>query len=163
MSASRRPAHRFDDRHIEWRPFPGYPGLSFWVLGVNQVRQTVDLLFRLDPGCRCPAHRHVGPTKTLVIEGEQRTWARATHGWELDQIRPPGTFASNDGDHLHSEQGGPEGAIVLLSMTAVNGVIWELLDERGGVEAITTVEDFRHAYERQTPVPVSSGIAAAVH
>jgi hypothetical protein len=161
MSANRRPAHRFDDRHIDWRPFPGYPGLSFWVLGVDDVRQTVDLLFRLDPGYRCPAHRHVGPTNTLVIEGQHRTYSRTRDGWILDQVRPPGCFASNNGDHMHSEEGGPEGAIVLLSMTAINGVIWEVIDERGAAEAAATLEDFRRALERQAPVPVSSGASVS--
>ena len=121
-----RPAQRLDDRAITRRPFTGYDGLSFWVLGVNETRQKVDLFFRLAPGARCPAHRHVGPTDTLVVEGVQKTWAWRGGDWELDQVRPPGTFASNEGDHLHSEEGGPEGAILLLSMTAVDGVIWEV-------------------------------------
>lgn len=145
-----RPALRFDDRAISWRQFPGYDGLYFWVLGVNDVRGKVDIFFRLAPGARCPAHRHVGPTDTLVVEGEQRTWARRDGEWHLDQVRGPGTFAANEGDHLHSEQGGPEGGIVLLSMTAVDGVIWETYDETA-TELIssTTLEDFRRALSRQ--------------
>ena len=145
-----RPAQRLDDRAITWRPFTGYDGLSFWVLGVNETRQKVDLFFRLAPGARCPAHRHVGPTDTLVVEGVQKTWAWRGGDWELDQVRPPGTFASNEGDHLHSEEGGPEGAILLLSMTAVDGVIWEVLDERASeVVATATLKDFGRALARQ--------------
>ena len=101
-----RPVRRLDDEFIAWRPFKGYDGLSFWVLGVNDARQQVDLLFRLAPGARCPSHRHVGPTDTFVLEGEHRTYGRHDGEWRLEQVRPPGYFAANEGDHLHSEQGG---------------------------------------------------------
>src|SRR5215213_5401690 len=128
MAEQQRPALHLDDRTITWRPLSGYEGLSYWVLGVNDTRQKVDILFRMAPGARCPAHRHVGPTDTLVIEGEHRTYKRSD-GWQLDQVRPPGFFGANEGDHFHSEEGGAEGTIVLLSMTAVDGVIWEVFDE----------------------------------
>ena len=144
-----RPTNRIDDSTITWRQFPGYDGLYFWVLGVNEHRQKVDLYFRLAPGARCPAHRHLGPTDTLVVEGVQRTWELVDGAWRLDEEREPGTFASNEGDHLHSEEGGPEGAIVLLSMGAVDGVIWETLDESGEVESVTTLDDFKRALARQ--------------
>ena len=151
MLDTTRPAARIDDTAISWRPFPGYDGLYFWVLGVNDVRQKVDLYFRLAPGARCPGHRHVGPTDTLVVEGEQRTWEQDAEGtWQLDQVRPAGTFAANEGDHLHSEEGGAEGAIVLLGMHAVDGVIWETYDDEGELESVTTLDDFRRALDRQT-------------
>lgn len=145
-----RPDQKIDDSDVNWRQFPGYEGLYFWVLGVNEERQQVDIYFRLAPGARCPGHRHVGPTDTLVLEGEQRTWELADGEWRLDQVRPPGNFSSNEGDHLHSEQGGTEGAIVHLSMTAVDGVIWETYDEMcTELLSKTTVEDFARVYARQ--------------
>ena len=155
MTTEIRPALHFDDRHITWRHFSGYEGLSFWVCGVNGTRQTVDLFFRLAPGARCPSHRHVGPTDTLVIEGEHQTFAPTADGWELDQVRPPGYFAASEGDHLHAEAGGAEGAIILLSMTAVDGVIWEVLGDDGQIVAVATLEDFRRARERQPAVPAA--------
>lgn len=146
-----RPANRIDDSAITWRPFRGYDGLYFWVLGVNRRRQKVDIYFRLAPGARCPAHRHVGPTDTLVVEGVQKTWRWLGDGrFELDAERAAGTFAANEGDHFHSEEGGAEGAIVLLSMEAVDGVIWETYDEEGAqLLASTTIDDFERALARQ--------------
>ena len=141
--------YRLDDRHITWRPFRGPAGLSFWVLSVNETRQHVDMLFRLDPFARCVPHRHVGPTTTLVVEGEHRTYAHSSGAWTIDEVRPPGTFDAHDGDSTHIEEGGPDGAIIVLSMQAVDGVIWELLDERGCVTDATTVEGFVRAWERQ--------------
>ncbi|MEM9653245.1 MAG: hypothetical protein AAGA65_14190 [Actinomycetota bacterium] len=149
MIDSLRPAAHIDDRAINWREFPGYDGLYFWVLGVNETRQKVDLYFRLAPGARCPSHRHLGPTDTLVVEGIQRTYALIDGEWHLDMEREPGTYAANEGDHLHREEGGPEGAIVHLSMEAVDGVIWETLDDDGNVIDEATLADFRRALDRQ--------------
>lgn len=151
MSDERRPARKIDDSGVTWRDFRGYEGLSYWVLGINEVRQQVDIYFRLAPGARCPGHRHVGATDTLVLEGEQRTWELADGEWQLDQVRPAGHFSSNEGDHLHSEEGGTEGAIVHLSMMAVDGVIWETYDEMATeLLSVTTVADFARVFERQS-------------
>lgn len=147
-----RPVHRIDDSSIVWRPFPGYSGLYFWVLGVNPTRQQVDIYFRLAPGARCPSHRHVGETDTLVVEGEHRTWEQHDGEWNLADVRPAGTFASNEGDHLHSEEGGREGAIVMLSMGAVDGVIWETFDDVGDLTDTTTLADFERALARQPAI-----------
>ncbi len=144
-----RPAKRIDDSAITWRQFPGYEGLYFWVLGVNEIRQKVDLYFRLAPGARCPAHRHLGPTDTLVIEGEHRTWQLIDGEWRLDQVRQPGFFGANEGDHLHSEEGGAEGAIISLSMEARDGVIWETLNDQGEVVSVATLDDFKRALAHQ--------------
>lgn len=152
-----RPAQQFDDSKIRWRPFSGYPGLFYWVLGVDSERQQVDIFFRLAPGARCPGHRHVGPTDTLVVEGEQRTWEKAGDDWALDQVRPPGFYSSVPGDHLHSEEGGAEGAIIHLSMQAVDGVVWETYDDEGVVlQSVTTIEDFQRALDRQGRVEALS-------
>ena len=141
--------HRFDDRLITWRPFRGPAGLSFWVLAVNEARQHVDILFKLDPWARCVPHHHVGATTTLVIEGEHRIYAKTAGGWALDQVRPPGTFVSHDDGSIHIEEGGEMGTVILLSMQAVDGVIWHVLDDDGQIAESTTVTDFLRALERQ--------------
>ena len=82
-----------------------------------------------------------------------RTFALTGHGWALDGVRGPGVFAANEGNHHHSEQGGPRGAITHLAMTAVDGVIWEVLDDSGAVEAVATMNGFRSALDRQALTP----------
>jgi len=154
IRAAQRPSKHIDDSSITWRPFSGYDGLYFWVLGVNEIRQQVDLYFRLAPGARCPSHRHVGPTDTLVVEGEHRTWARHDGEWQLDEVRPAGFFGANEGDHLHSEEGGSEGAILLLSMLAVEGVIWETFDEDQKLVDTALLADFKRVLERQPTAPL---------
>lgn len=149
IRAAARPDNHIDDSAIVWRQFTGYEGLYFWVLGVNEARQKVDLYFRLAPGARCPSHRHVGPTDTLVVEGEHRTWAFDNDEWVLDQVRSPGFFGANEGDHLHSEEGGAQGAIVLLSMQAVDGVVWETFDDDGKLVDTSMLADFARVLERQ--------------
>ena len=69
-------------------------------------------------------------------------------------MRAPAWFGGNEGDHLHSEQGGPEGAIVLLSMTAVDGVIWEVFDEADNQIDTATIEDFSRVLARQRAAKV---------
>lgn len=150
MAITTRPALRLDDGSITWRPFRGHDGLSYWVLGVNRERQQVDILFRLDPGARCPAHRHVGPTDTLVVEGEHRVFRHDGGQWLLHEVRAPGAFAAHEGDELHREEGGPEGAIVHLSMAAVDGVVWETFDDDGTLESVSTLDDFDRALRRQS-------------
>ncbi len=150
IDALPRPLKHIDDSAVTWRAFPGYDGLFFWVLGANEARQQIDLYFRLAPGARCPSHRHVGPTDTLVVEGEHITWALDDDGnWHLDEQRQPATFAANEGDHLHSEEGGSEGAIIKLSMTAVDGIIWETFDEDNQLVDTATFADFSRALEKQ--------------
>jgi hypothetical protein len=157
MNNTTRPTEKFDDRHVTWRQFPGFEGLYFWVLGVNNARHQVDIFFRLDPGARCPGHRHVGPTDTLVLEGEQLTWELRDGEWQLDQVRGPGHFSANEGDHLHSEGGGEQGTIVHLSMTAVDGVIWETYDDMGvELQSVTTMADFQRVFERQNTLAASA-------
>ena len=147
--AAEQTSYRFDDRLIAWRPFPGFEGLWYIVLDVDGERSQVDMLMRFAPGVKCVPHRHVGPTRTLVIDGEHRMYdADASRGASLDR-RPAGTFSRNDGDETHIEGSGPDGAVILLSMTAVDGVVYEILNDHLGVDRIISLDDFRRGLEKQ--------------
>jgi hypothetical protein len=156
-----RPAKRFDDTHIHWKPFgQNRPpredgthvsdGQRYWVLGVNPQRQTVDVLFKLDPGTFCTPHRHVGPTDVMVIEGIHRNYKRVDGEWVCVEDRKPGTLSISEGDNFHLESGGPEGAIVHLHMLAVDGLIWEVFDDNDELSSTATLEDFQHVLDWQS-------------
>ena len=144
------PAYRFDDRDVTWRPFRGFNGLDYKLLKVDEARGQVDMLMRFAPNQNCVSHCHLGATKTLVLEGEHRVYQTTEGGGVECSMRPAGTFSANEGDETHYEGGGPQGGIILLMMTAVEGTVYDLIDEVGGeVHRKITVEDFRRGYEKQ--------------
>ena len=140
---------RFDDRNVRWRPFPGFDGLHYFVLDVDDEGGLVDMLMRFSPHTKCVPHRHVGPTRTLVIDGEHRIFSPDAAKDAIEERRPAGTFTRNRGDEAHIEGGGPHGAVILLSMAAVDGVVYEILDERQAVARTITLDDFRRGLENQ--------------
>jgi hypothetical protein len=150
----------FDDSRITWRRFAAalppdadgrHPsdGLSYWVLGVDTDRDVVDILFRLAPGAVCQPHRHLGPTATFVVAGAQQNYTHRDGHWTVIEDRPAGFFTSNNGDHTHREGGGPDGAVVHLTMAAVDGVVWHVLDDDSQVIAEARLTDFSHVLELQ--------------
>ncbi|MCH9674666.1 MAG: cupin domain-containing protein [Gammaproteobacteria bacterium] len=143
---SRPSTFQFDDRTVQWRPFRGFEGLEYSLLNVDQKANQVDMLMRFAPGQQCVPHCHVGPTKTLVLEGEHHIFAPG----EPTSVRPAGTFSMNDGDETHVEGGGPEGAIILLMMTAVDGTVYDILNEaQSEVVRKISLDDFQRGYEKQ--------------
>jgi hypothetical protein len=68
----------------------------------------------------------------------------------VKDVRRPGVFALSQGEHFHRKQAGPEGTIVHLGMTAVEGVIWLAVDDEGAVRAEARVEDFQAVLKRQS-------------
>lgn len=141
--------YRFDDRNIQWRPFPGFDGLYYWVLDVDDDRQLVDMLMRFEPHAKCVPHCHVGPTRTLVISGEHRIFAPHSTTEILEDIRPAGSFARNNGDETHIEGGGPNGAVILLSMTAKDGVVYNVFKPDLELDRIITLADFKRGLAKQ--------------
>ncbi|MDP6346079.1 MAG: hypothetical protein QF578_07530 [Alphaproteobacteria bacterium] len=141
--------YKFDDREIDWALFAGFDDLWYRVLNVDHAAGTVDMLMKFAPGARCVLHNHVGPTRTLVIDGEHRVWHRNGPDPETPKIKRPGTFSAHDGDEIHDEEGGPDGAVILLLMTQVDGRVYDLLDETGEVERTITLADFQRGLDKQ--------------
>lgn len=140
--------YRFDDRNVAWAPFQGFEGLYYHLLNVDEARGSVDMLMKFDPDARCIPHRHVGPTRTLVIDGEHRLYETSGRGAPTT-VRPAGTFSTNNGGEAHIEGAGPNGAVILLSMQAVDGCVYDLLDEGFSVYRQITLADFRRGLEKQ--------------
>lgn len=137
---------------IAWRPFPGFDGLYYWVLDVDRDRQVVDMLMRFDSNATCVPHRHVGPTRTLVIEGEHILFEPDDVSSETAR-KVAGQLGISDGD-AHIEGGASDGAIILLTMTAVDGVVYEIFDDRFEiVERTITLDDFERGLRKQAASP----------
>lgn len=134
---------------VRWRPFPGFDGLHYHVLDVDRGRDLVDMLMKFDPDARCVPHRHVGPTRTLVVEGEHQMFEADGSSDGPTDRRPAGTFSTNDGDESHIEGGGPDGAVILLSMTAIDDVVYEIMDEDLELERVITLADFERGLAKQ--------------
>ena len=109
-------SYKFDDRDIDWALFAGFDDLWYFILDVDDDAGRVDMLMKFAPQARCVPHNHVGATRTLVLEGSHHLWHLNGDEPELEKVRRPGAFSSNDGDEIHIEAGGPEGAIILLMM-----------------------------------------------
>jgi len=141
--------YRFDDRNITWKPFAGFEGLYYHLLSVDHDAQVVDMLMKFDAHAECVPHRHVGPTKTLVLEGAHSLYEPVKDHGPANTTRTASGFGSNRGDETHIEGGGPDGAVILLMMSAVNGVVYEILNFDGSIDRVITMEDFQRGLERQ--------------
>ena len=142
-------AYNFDDREIDWALFAGFDDLWYHILNVDRSAGTVDMLMKFGPGARCVPHNHVGATKTLVIDGEHHVRHLNGSDPETPKIKKPGTFSANDGGEMHQEAGGPNGAVILLTMKEVDGRIYDLLDDAGTVTRTISLADFKRGLDKQ--------------
>ena len=148
MTATAMPAAERMSDTVAWRPFPGFDGLYYWVLSVDRTTDVVDMLMKFDPLAKCVPHRHVGPTRTLVIEGEHILFEPDDESVATSR-KIAGQLGTNDGDEQHIEGGGPNGAVILLTMTAVDGVVYEIFDDTLALDRTITLDDFERGLRKQ--------------
>ncbi|MEC9346648.1 MAG: hypothetical protein VYB54_10490 [Pseudomonadota bacterium] len=139
----------FDDSNIDWASFQGFENLSYHILSVDHDAQVVDVLMKFEPHAECVPHRHVGPTKTLVLQGVHSLYDPTPEHGPAKVVRQAGGFGSNRGNESHVEGGGPDGAIILLMMSAVDGRVFELLNPDGTPWRTLTLDDFQRGLDRQ--------------
>ena len=148
MTATAMPAAERMSDTVAWRPFPGFDGLYYWVLSVDRSTDVVDMLMKFDPDAKCVPHRHVGPTRTLVIEGEHILF-EPDDAMAAVSRKIAGQLGTNDGDEQHIEGGGPNGAVILLTMTAVDGVVYEIFNDSLTLDRTITLDDFERGLRKQ--------------
>ena len=148
MTATAMPAAERMSDTVAWRPFPGFDGLYYWVLSVDRSTDVVDMLMKFDPNAKCVPHRHVGPTRTLVIEGEHILF-EPEDPTAATSRKIAGQLGTNDGDEQHIEGGGPNGAVILLTMTAVDAVVYEIFDDSLTLDRTITLDDFERGLRKQ--------------
>ena len=132
---------------IQWQRILGTPRfdypIDYWVavLGAQPEIGRIDFLSKWEPNAYCHYHRHLGPTTLLVLEGEHHV-IETTGTETVHKIRQPGHFSRNPGGDVHMEYGGPQGAVVLFSVEAVDGKLFDVLDSSGKLLVTATIDDF---------------------
>ena len=111
------------------------------VLSVDEAEGRIDFLSRWEADHYCHFHRHIGETTVLVLEGEHHVVE--TNEFEtVHKTREPGFTTTNPPGDLHMEYGGPEGSLVYFSCKAVDGALFDVVDQDGTVLKTATVADF---------------------
>lgn len=139
-------ASGFKSDAITWQRLTGgdnfdYP-IDYWlaVLGGDVAAGRVDFLIKWEANAYCHFHRHTGTTTTLVLEGEHHVVDTSADG-EVHKVRKVGDFVRNSGGDVHMEYGGAQGAVVLFSMQADDGRLFDILGRDMSVLATVTVAD----------------------
>ncbi len=134
-TALQEQSYSFDDRQIQWSPFPGIENASFSLCDYDEERGIVDLIFKFEPDKKIAIHTHIWQTNMFIIEGELRMYN--TDG-SVKEVRATGKYFSGCENDTHSEGGGPNGAIVFYTVRSNGGEeIFDLLDDEGTI--ITTI------------------------
>jgi len=135
---------------VEWRPIRSPERTAYRVdfeyslLGHDISSGRLDMLLRYAPNFgHCRRHRHVASTMTLVLEGEQHLIEQDGDGVEHTISRKKGDYALAKADASpHLEHGGKSGGVVLLSMLALDGILFEYFGEAPDDKWTVSVEEF---------------------
>lgn len=142
------PPFTFQASAIDWKQFRALEGVYYHILGVDVEAETVDWLMKFDPDRACVMHRHTGPTKTFVLEGEHHVFEPAPDGGTRRIVRQAGTWAASDGESVHYESGGPGGGVIYLCMRGREGVIYDILDAAMQSERAISVHEFKRGWDK---------------
>jgi hypothetical protein len=127
--------------HLEGGPNFDYP-IDYWiaVLGAQPDEGRIDFLVKWEPDAYCHFHRHLGETTSLVLEGEHHI-VETSATQTIHKTRTRGHYAKPPLGEVHMEYAGPEGSVLLFSMQADDGRLFDILDRDENVLATATIED----------------------
>lgn len=135
------------DREIDWQPFAGIENLELTLCDLDEERQILDLVVRFAPNKTVTMHNHIAQTNMFVIQGELRMYE--TDG-SVREVRQAGHYFRGRRDDVHSEGGGPDGAVVFYSVRGHGAdEMFEVMDDAGKVTATLTMDDLRAAWAAQ--------------
>lgn len=124
---------------IKFQPFPGVEGLEVHVFDVDIERQILDAVFRFPANDTVALHRHVSQTNMLILDGELIIY---DDDGSVRDRRTAGHYYAGTRDDVHTEGGGPDGAVVLYSVRGHGDPrVIELLDKDGNVAGALTFDD----------------------
>lgn len=139
----------FYNGKLRWYAVEGFDHIAYHILEADEQLRTVDVLFKFAANQKIALHRHKAAYRTLVLQGELRIY-RANG--ELKETRPTGSYVAKPaGGEPHTEGGGDIDAIVYFSNRGVDGVIYELLDDKLNIVSTFGFEDFKKLLAGQEP------------
>ena len=129
-------ANSYEANNIDWHHITGDPNdaynldYEYSLLGYDLTAGKLDMIMRFRPGGGyCEPHSHVAATSIMVLQGEQHLEEQLPGGGVKTIVRKAGEYAITGRDALpHLETGGPEGAVILLSLQTDSGVLFEAFD-----------------------------------
>jgi hypothetical protein len=132
---------------VEWQHLSGSPKFDYpidyavAVVSAEPAAGRLDLLVKWAPNAYCHFHRHLGHTSSVVLEGEQHI-VETRPNETVHKVRKPGFHGQSPDGDVHMEYAGPEGCVMLFSMQADDGRLFEVLDKDLNVLGTATIEDF---------------------
>lgn len=139
-----------DIDQFEWRHYQenvaGNPIIDYWssLLAFRESGH-LEFLYRWEPNAHCHFHRHRAHTTSIVLQGELNVADYAGGNPVNSRVRPTGHRAHSEGDEVHREWGGPEGALVYFSLYSADGILADQLDVDGNIIKTVTVNDIIRA------------------
>ena len=126
-------AKSFDADNIEWHHIKGEPedaynlDYEYSLLGYDLSAGKLDMMMRFRPGGGfCEPHSHIAATSIMVLQGEQHLQEQLPDRGTKKIVRKAGEYAISGRDASpHLETGGPEGAVIMLSLQTDTGVLFE--------------------------------------
>lgn len=118
--------------------------VDYWgaILGVHDDAH-VEVLYRWEPNAYCHFHRHISPISSVVLAGDLKV-IDIVDGMEVgERWRRAGDYLHKEVIEDHIEQAGPNGALVMFSLYAPDGILTERLADDGSVIHPIRVEDIR--------------------
>jgi hypothetical protein len=138
----------FDNEDLKWRRFVGDDSVDYpidYEAALLSIRDDghVDLLYRWAPNSYCHFHRHTAATTSTVLAGELHVSTMDAQTGEMleAKIRKAGDYAHKEPGDVHMERGGPEGALVLFNLQAIDNSLAETLAKDGTVTGESRFDD----------------------
>jgi hypothetical protein len=146
--------NEYDPQKVDWKRVTDPSIKSFNVdfeyslLGYDLPSGRLDMMLRYPKGGHCRRHRHRASTMTLVLEGEQHLDEIQPDGSTKRIVRKKGEYAISPVDALvHDEWGGENGGVVIYSLHAPDGIIFEMFNEDMSESWTTSIEEFVENWE----------------
>ena len=148
-------AKSFDADSVEWHHIQGEPGddynldYEYSLLGYDVAAGKLDMMMRFKPGGGyCEPHSHIAATTLMILDDEQHLQEQLPDGGVKKIVRKAGEYAITGRDAApHLETGGPDGALILLSLHTESGLLFEAFDAEFNKQFDFSIEDMVARWE----------------